>query len=453
MASEKEAENRSARASQDEVQTPRVGRPPVGANHSSGGGPTQVPEKKTHTRFRDSLGTSYVSPTTGKKRVQCNVCLKTFCDKGALKIHFSAVHLREMHKCTVDGCNMMFSSRRSRNRHSANPNPKLHTPHLRRKISPHDGRTHQGPYLPGLAALAHAHAAQTGGSTATAAHQLAMQQLAGMSGSMLSPEMLQRHQMELQRLQMMQQRQGSDGEFAGKRKPEDDDDEDDEDGIEFDFSDPKRARLSDSDEDASNAGAGGAVEDDGRSTGDRSEGTRGGDEASSAGAQSNAGGRKRKSQNPTRIPSQSAPGGGGAGVPVEHKSGDDDADGDFSSDDDDEGFEVSEGKRRKSSTEFEINPSFNCRIPLMITMTTWTVTIPTKEELEEEQAEILVPVPLQITTTARAARTPRTLTSTTAETDATEGRTGTARPVTTSMRAMKAEKLPLPGATPPLQTS
>ena len=81
------------------------------------------------------------NPSTGKKRVQCHVCMKTFCDKGALKIHFSAVHLREMHKCTVDGCNMMFSSRRSRNRHSANPNPKLHTPNFRRKINPHDGRT------------------------------------------------------------------------------------------------------------------------------------------------------------------------------------------------------------------------------------------------------------------------------------------------------------------------
>ncbi|EEC06966.1 hypothetical protein IscW_ISCW018372, partial [Ixodes scapularis] len=87
------------------------------------------------------LSTLTTNPATGKRRVQCHVCLKTFCDKGALKIHFSAVHLREMHKCTVDGCNMMFSSRRSRNRHSANPNPKLHTPNLRRKISPHDGRT------------------------------------------------------------------------------------------------------------------------------------------------------------------------------------------------------------------------------------------------------------------------------------------------------------------------
>lgn len=87
------------------------------------------------------LSSLTTNPSTGKKRVQCSVCLKTFCDKGALKIHFSAVHLREMHKCTVNGCNMMFSSRRSRNRHSANPNPKLHTPNFRRKINPHDGRT------------------------------------------------------------------------------------------------------------------------------------------------------------------------------------------------------------------------------------------------------------------------------------------------------------------------
>jgi len=96
----------------------------------------------------DDIGITYVSPSTGKKRVQCNVCMKTFCDKGALKIHFSAVHLREMHKCTVSGCNMMFSSRRSRNRHSANPNPKLHTPQVKRRISQTDGRTHPGPITP-----------------------------------------------------------------------------------------------------------------------------------------------------------------------------------------------------------------------------------------------------------------------------------------------------------------
>ncbi|XP_057322560.1 uncharacterized protein LOC130665941 isoform X2 [Microplitis mediator] len=106
---------------------------------------SQSPGKRsqwgTTSNLPPNLGTPFINPATGKKRVQCNVCLKTFCDKGALKIHFSAVHLREMHQCTVKGCNTKFSSRRSRNRHSANPNPKLHSPHLRRKISPHDGRS------------------------------------------------------------------------------------------------------------------------------------------------------------------------------------------------------------------------------------------------------------------------------------------------------------------------
>ena len=109
---------------------------------------TESHRKEPRLTLPEDIGITYVSPTTGKKRVQCNVCMKTFCDKGALKIHFSAVHLREMHRCTVHGCTMMFSSRRSRNRHSANPNPKLHTPQVKRRISQHDGRTHQGSLSP-----------------------------------------------------------------------------------------------------------------------------------------------------------------------------------------------------------------------------------------------------------------------------------------------------------------
>ena len=60
--------------------------PPI---ENDDGIPSEIKKK-----MRDNIGISFVSPTTGKKRVQCNVCLKTFCDKGALKIHFSAVHLR-----------------------------------------------------------------------------------------------------------------------------------------------------------------------------------------------------------------------------------------------------------------------------------------------------------------------------------------------------------------------
>ena len=88
---------------------------------------------KRHWQPNPAFGSTLISPS-GKKRVLCTACNKTFCDKGALKIHYSAVHLKEMHKCTVEGCNMMFSSRRSRNRHSANPNPKLHMPNQKRKM-------------------------------------------------------------------------------------------------------------------------------------------------------------------------------------------------------------------------------------------------------------------------------------------------------------------------------
>ena len=54
--------------------------------------------------------------------VQCNICKRMYSNKGTLRVHFKSVHLREMHRCTVPGCDMMFTSVRSRNRHSQNPN-------------------------------------------------------------------------------------------------------------------------------------------------------------------------------------------------------------------------------------------------------------------------------------------------------------------------------------------
>ncbi|KAM8958065.1 zinc finger protein basonuclin-1 [Lycaon pictus] len=78
------------------------------------------PEAKVKSE-RNSLGPK-------KGRVFCTACEKTFYDKGTLKIHYNAVHLKIKHKCTIEGCNMVFSSLRSRNRHSANPNPRLHMP-------------------------------------------------------------------------------------------------------------------------------------------------------------------------------------------------------------------------------------------------------------------------------------------------------------------------------------
>uniref|UniRef100_A0A8D2LV63 Basonuclin 1 n=2 Tax=Varanus komodoensis TaxID=61221 RepID=A0A8D2LV63_VARKO len=79
------------------------------------------PESKIKSIDKNGTGTR-------KGRVFCTACEKTFYDKGTLKIHYNAVHLKIKHKCTIEGCNMVFSSLRSRNRHSANPNPRLHMP-------------------------------------------------------------------------------------------------------------------------------------------------------------------------------------------------------------------------------------------------------------------------------------------------------------------------------------
>ncbi|XP_029000489.1 zinc finger protein basonuclin-1 isoform X2 [Betta splendens] len=90
------------------------------------------PEGKLRSMDRNGSCGGGVSGSGGgslkKGRVFCNACEKTFYDKGTLKIHYNAVHLKIKHKCTIEGCNMVFSSLRSRNRHSANPNPRLHMP-------------------------------------------------------------------------------------------------------------------------------------------------------------------------------------------------------------------------------------------------------------------------------------------------------------------------------------
>lgn len=90
------------------------------------------PEGKLRSLDRNGSSGGGISGGGGgslkKGRVFCNACEKTFYDKGTLKIHYNAVHLKIKHKCTIEGCNMVFSSLRSRNRHSANPNPRLHMP-------------------------------------------------------------------------------------------------------------------------------------------------------------------------------------------------------------------------------------------------------------------------------------------------------------------------------------
>lgn len=54
--------------------------------------------------------------------ITCHVCQKVYSNKGTFRAHYKTVHLRLLHKCKVPGCDTTFSSVRSRNRHSQNPN-------------------------------------------------------------------------------------------------------------------------------------------------------------------------------------------------------------------------------------------------------------------------------------------------------------------------------------------
>ncbi|XP_041960448.1 zinc finger protein basonuclin-2 isoform X3 [Alosa sapidissima] len=103
----------------------------------------------THSSFSSKMHRMRRMGSTSRKgRVCCNACGKTFYDKGTLKIHYNAVHLKIKHRCTIEGCNMVFSSLRSRNRHSANPNPRLHMPMLRNNRDKDLIRSNSGPGTP-----------------------------------------------------------------------------------------------------------------------------------------------------------------------------------------------------------------------------------------------------------------------------------------------------------------
>ena len=59
---------------------------------------------------------------------QCHICQEQFRDNLVLKEHFEKVHPKEMYHCTIAGCDKIFSTRKSRNRHSQNDNLHKHLP-------------------------------------------------------------------------------------------------------------------------------------------------------------------------------------------------------------------------------------------------------------------------------------------------------------------------------------
>jgi hypothetical protein len=53
---------------------------------------------------------------------RCSACGKVFQNHFGVKTHYQNVHLKLMHRCTVDGCTAAFPSKRSRDRHAQNSN-------------------------------------------------------------------------------------------------------------------------------------------------------------------------------------------------------------------------------------------------------------------------------------------------------------------------------------------
>ena len=61
-------------------------------------------------------------PVDKENPKRCVECHEEFSNHFAVKHHYQNVHLKMIHKCTVEGCNAGFPSKRSRDRHSSNLN-------------------------------------------------------------------------------------------------------------------------------------------------------------------------------------------------------------------------------------------------------------------------------------------------------------------------------------------
>ncbi|KAH8039947.1 hypothetical protein HPB51_009203 [Rhipicephalus microplus] len=74
--------------------------------------------------YRDAalVGPGLEIPVDKENPRRCTACGKVFQNHFGVKTHYQNVHLKLMHKCTVEGCNAAFPSKRSRDRHSANLN-------------------------------------------------------------------------------------------------------------------------------------------------------------------------------------------------------------------------------------------------------------------------------------------------------------------------------------------
>jgi hypothetical protein len=97
---------------------------PEGSSITSNGPDSPSEDNSQNMFFHDSGGfiANLDVPIDKDNPRRCTACGKIFQNHFGVKTHFQNVHLKLMHKCTVEGCNAAFPSKRSRDRHSANLN-------------------------------------------------------------------------------------------------------------------------------------------------------------------------------------------------------------------------------------------------------------------------------------------------------------------------------------------
>jgi len=94
-----------------------ISSPPIAKSGSS----KSMLDKQLLCRDANEVGPVEI-PYDKNNPKMCVMCNKQFQNTFGVKTHYQNVHLKLMHKCTIDGCNSSFPSKRSRDRHSANIN-------------------------------------------------------------------------------------------------------------------------------------------------------------------------------------------------------------------------------------------------------------------------------------------------------------------------------------------
>ncbi len=89
-----------------------------------------LPEDQAYFADRENGGDAHEDEESPQPdpdgSVKCHICKQTFRDNLIMKEHYEKVHPKEMYHCTVSGCDKIFSTRKSRNRHSQNDNLHKH---------------------------------------------------------------------------------------------------------------------------------------------------------------------------------------------------------------------------------------------------------------------------------------------------------------------------------------